>query len=169
MQLRASPRRQLPLRPHGAFSPWASISVLTTYLPRLLADRAKVPPNCESRWSPTRRHRRAPRQKQERPPGCSYRRNGRCLGWVCPREVRTGATITSEVQKPARFETVPSRETAWEGGWRGPESNRRHHDFQGRVGRPIRQVKTLQIGTLQSGHVEAGYRWILADIGGFGT
>ena len=33
-------------------------------------------------------------------------------------------------------------------GWRGPESNRRHHDFQGRRARLIPPAKSLQMGTI---------------------
>ena len=40
--------------------------MLTTHLPGLPADRAKVPPNCESRWSPTMRHRPASRHLRDR-------------------------------------------------------------------------------------------------------
>jgi hypothetical protein len=53
--------------------------------------------------------------------------------------------------------------------WRGPESNRRHHDFQGPAISPARRIKALQIPTSVVGRVEAGYAWILADIGGFWT
>src|SRR5664280_1405644 len=53
--------------------------------------------------------------------------------------------------------------------WRDPDSNRGHHDFQGRADMPGRDGKALQIGRSQVGRAARRYPWFPVVPGGLRT
>jgi hypothetical protein len=53
--------------------------------------------------------------------------------------------------------------------WRDPESNRGHHDFQGRASGPENTRKVLQIAGWLVGSCAPGYPWLPLVAGGLRT